>query len=330
MAIDFRNSVAAVLLGTALGAAAAEPDPGASPDPEVFARIGDTVISAQEFDAAVRDGARRKYYHGKIPDPEMAKFQREVGERIIQRVLLFQEAKRRGIEPDPDWVQPRLDAFESKYSSHRDWAANRERVMASADFQLRVESRIFILENLVRDEAGVPSEDDLHRYYAANPDKFTEPERFRVSTILLKVDPSSPREVWEAALEEAETLVARLRDGADFAELARLHSGDGSARTGGDLGYVHRGMFGDAAQAAIDTAEIGAITDPLRLLEGVAIFRVDERPAARLRGFEEVAERARDLWLRDRREAVWGELLDRLREQTDIYVNQQHYLPLPG
>ena len=40
---------------------------------------------------------RKKYYHAKPPEAEYAKFQREVGDEVVNRVLLLDEARRRGI-----------------------------------------------------------------------------------------------------------------------------------------------------------------------------------------------------------------------------------------
>ena len=62
----------------------------------------------------------------------------------------------------------------------------------------------------------------------------------------------------------------------------------------------------------------------------VAIFRVDERPEPRLRAFDEVRERARELWLREHQDQAWADLLQRLRGSVEVKVNTQHYLPLPG
>jgi len=203
-------------------------------------------------------------------------------------------------------------------------------VLGAVRAQLEVESRIRNLEKTVRETVTQPTADAVRAYYDANPEKFTEPERFRVSAILLKVDPSSPSAVWNAALEEAQGIVAKLRNGAQFAELARLHSADSSAENGGDMGYLHRGMLGGPAQKVVDEAVIGEVSDPVRLLEGVAIFRVDERPERRLRPFDEVRERAAELWLREQRDAAWNGLLERLEQQAEIHVNEQHYLPMPG
>ena len=61
--------------------------------------------------------------------------------------------------------------------------------------------------------------------------------------ILLKVDPSLPPSALEQAREQAQDIVKQLANGADFAELARKHSNDESARDGGDMGYRHRGTL---------------------------------------------------------------------------------------
>ena len=89
-------------------------------------------------------------------------------------------------------------------------------------------------------------------------------------------------------------------------------------------------MLGAPAQKAVDEAVLGEVTDPVRLLEGVAIFRVDERPERRVRAFDEVRERASKLWQREQRDRAWNALIERLERQAEIHVNQQHYLPLPG
>jgi hypothetical protein len=325
MRYTFRNLLPATLL--ALVATAPVAAQGLAPD--VFASVDGTVITAGEFTTAVHAGARRKFYHGSIPEAQMASFQREVGEGLIEQVLLLREAGRRGIQPAPDWVAPRLDAFERRSASHPAWEARREELMRAADAQLKDESRILNLRSVVQEQVGLPSPEELRAYYEANPEKFTEPERFRVSVILLKVEPSAPGSAWKAAEEEARAIAARLRDGADFAETARLRSGDASAAAGGDMGYLHRGMLGARAQAAVDASRVGAIVDPVRLLEGVAIFRVDERPEPRLLPLAEVADRARELWLREQRTDAWDAFRRGLREQADVSVNEQHYLPLP-
>jgi parvulin-like peptidyl-prolyl isomerase len=96
------------------------------------------------------------------------------------------------------------------------------------------------------------------------------------------------------------------------------------------MGYLHRGMLGDQAQQAVDALAVGEVGEPVTLLEGMAIFRLEDRPTLQLLAFEEVRERARGLWLREYGEQAWQELLKRLRADTVITVDEGHYLPLPA
>lgn len=296
-------------------------------DAPVFARVGDQVVTLPDYQAALQRAVRQRFYHGSVPRGEMARFQREVGAELVDRVLLLQEAERRRVEPDRDWVQARLDGYDRRYGSSPRWQSERDRLLPELGRALESQSRLQRLEERIR-AVTPPDEATLRAYYVANPDKFTEPERFRASVILLRVEPSAPRAVWDAARAEADGILARLRGGDDFAEIARLRSGDGSASAGGDMGYLHRGMLGDQAQATLDALAPGEIGEPVVLLEGVAIFRLDERPERALLAFEDVRERVRRLWLRERGDRAWNDLLARLRTDTAISVHEEHYLPL--
>jgi parvulin-like peptidyl-prolyl isomerase len=195
--------------------------------------------------------------------------------------------------------------------------------------RLENESRLQILEARVRD-VPAPSEAQLRAYYDAHPETFTEPEQTKVSIILLKVDPSSSAEVWDAARKEAAALHERLKKGADFAELARMHSGDASAAQGGDMGYIHRGMLGELAQKAIDALKPGQNTAPVELLEGIALFRLVERQKPNLNDLATVKARAHDLWRRDEGERAWKGLIAKLRRETPIELHEELYTPLPA
>jgi parvulin-like peptidyl-prolyl isomerase len=143
--------------------------------------------------------------------------------------------------------------------------------------------------------------------------------------ILLKVDPSSPQAAWNAAHEEARRIRQRLAAGADFAELAKLHSGDLSAGRGGDMGYIHRGMLPAPVQAVVDGLAPGAISAPVQVLEGVAILRLEDRKVARQRSFDEVRERAGDLWQRAEADAAWKALIADLRKRTSIRIDESQF-----
>jgi len=317
-----------IALGLSLNAVSATPSDGAKLAPDVFAVVGDSVITQQDYQNAFSAGMRKKFYHGKPPQEEVARFQREVGEKLVNDTLLAAEAKRRGIAPDQAQIDKVVAGYDRQYGGSERWKAQREAMLARVVPHLERQSMLERLEQAVRD---VPpsTEAEARAYYEAHKDKFTEPAQVRLSVILLKVDPSSPKAVWDAARDEADKLRARILRGADFAELARMHSGDGSADKGGDLGYVHRGMLPRALeQNLIDTLKPGEVSQPATILEGVALVRVVDRKPARLRAYAEVRSRAADLAQRERGEAAWQQLIAELRSRTEIRVDGSRYLPL--
>jgi len=293
---------------------------------DVFATVDGTVINVEQYVVTLRSAVRNSYYHGQIPDAEMAAFQRRVASDLVDRVLLLDEATRRGIEADPARYAERIASIANRYANDAQFQRNRDEMLASLERNLAEADRIEQLEQALR-ALPPPSDTELGAYYEANLDKFQEPEQIKVSAILLKVDPSAPRSAWDAAREEAEQLRGRLDAGADFAELARLHSGDASAENGGDMGYLHRGMLGEPAQLALDSLAPGQVTEPIDLLEGIALFRLDERKLARQNSLQAVRERAIELLQRERSEQAWQAFKQQLRDQATITMREDLFLP---
>ncbi len=323
-----RPGLAALALAVSLPVAAWGAD-AAPPPAKPFATVGATVIPAADYQRALAVAMRKKYYHAKPPEAELAKFQREVGDEVVNRVLLLAEAKRRGIQPDRAKVSATIAGYDQQYKGSANWAANREKMLASVTPQLESDSQLERLETLVR-RTEPPTEAAVRAYYEEHKDLFVEPEQVKLAVILFKVDPSSPQSVWTAAMNEARAVHRKLAAGADFGELARLHSGDRSAANGGLMEYTHRGMLPEAVHETVDKLAPGTLAEPVQLLEGVAILRLDGRKPAQQRRFEEVRERATDLWQRAESEARWKQLIAELRRATTVRVDESHYAPLPA
>jgi parvulin-like peptidyl-prolyl isomerase len=310
-------------------AAAPASTPAAARADAPFATVGDVVISGADYQRALAVAMRRKYYHAKPPEAELVKFQREVGDDVVNRVLLLAEARRRGIQPDRDKVAAAVAGYDAQYKGSANWAANRDRMLAAVVPQLESDSVHERLEKLVRN-VPEPSPEAARAYYDKHRERFIEPEQLKLSVILLKVEPSSPQAAWNGAHAEALTLLKKLRAGANFAELAQLHSCDRSASRGGEMDYTHRGMLPVAVHSVVDSLQPRQLSEPVQLLEGVVILRLDDRRAAQPRSFEQVRERAADLWQRDEGQARWAELIAALRRASSIRIDESHYAPLRG
>ena len=111
-----------------------------------------------------------------------------------------------------------------------------------------------------------------------------------------------------------------MRGGADFAELARLHSEDGTAARGGDLGWVYPGDTVPDFERAMDALKPGEISEPVKTPFGWHLIQVLERRTAGVSAERRrlVARQA----LRERKaDEAYQEWLRQLRDQTYVELH---------
>ncbi|OGS92250.1 MAG: hypothetical protein A2Z95_01185 [Gallionellales bacterium GWA2_60_18] len=316
------------LMATGIAIAAEQPAPAPATQPDassrhdenaVYATVNGHVILIRDYVNAFNAALRQKFYHGKVPEGKMSELRQDILDQMTDRILLIEEAKRRGLTPDENKIAETIAGYETQYAASPVWQQNRERLLPGLRTQIGEQNLLEQLEKSVRTTSDL-SEREARRFYNAHQELFTEPEKLHLSAIMLSVDPSSPRSIWDQTLAEAQAIHERLKNGADFAETARLHSNGKEAEQGGDLGYVHRGMLPEALQQKVDDFKVGVISEPIALLEGIAIFRLEDRRPARLRAFADVAERARNLAQRERTDAAWSKLKTRLKSAAKIKI----------
>lgn len=299
----------------------------APPVDPVIARVADETITLRQFEAAFANAARKKFYHGQPPEAEVAALRREIADRLVDELLVFKEAQRRSVTHDAEWVRKTVAGYEAQYAASEQWQKNRERLLPGLTRFIEKQSLVVRLQQQVVDSVPAPDDKAERAYYRAHPEKFMEPEKLRLHSILLEVDPSSGKEAWEAARKEARELVQKIRDGGDFAKLASQRSADPSAAEGGDRGWMHKGVLPPKVQQVADQLTVGDISEPVTVLEGVVILRVDERQATQLRTLEEVKPRLDDLLAKDQREETWKQFVAGLRSATKVVIDESLYPP---
>ena len=289
---------------------------------EYFAKVNDELIPAKQYLDAFREGVRETFYHGKVTEKELDSFRDSVAQKLVDETLLVQQAQKLGIKPNPDQVAKEIEKQTAKYRKQQNWEKGKDAIIASVRPAIEMENVIEQLKQQTKNVAE-PSLEDVKNYYKKHADKFTAPEKWNVSIILLTVEPSSPSSVWQEASELADDLVRRLREGENFEELARIHSGDDSAVEGGNMGYIHTGMLSKPAQNVLNTMDTGQISEPVMILKGVAIFRLNGIQGSQLNDFEKVKDRAKDLLYRQLGDEAWENLIISLRENSKIDINDK-------
>lgn len=294
----------------------------------VFAKVGKEVITWQDYQSKLTKEASAKFYHGQPAADVMAEFQRTVGNKMVTDALVLNEAKHRKLKPDSEVVGQEVSKVEQRYANDPQWAESKARVLPVITRQYTNENLVQKMEAVIRN-VPAPTEAQLKAYFDKHPEKFTAPQEQRVSLILLRVDPSATPDAWKETMEDGRTLVKRIKDGADFSEMAKLYSKDeATVDAGGDMGYLHEGMLPGLPQEIISNLKVGEVSEPVRLLEGVAIFKLTERSKPGASSFESVKQRASELWRSEQSDAAWSTFLADLRKKTPVFVDESKFLPL--
>lgn len=145
-----------------------------------------------------------------------------------------------------------------------------------AEFRRQI-MREAIDSNIYRDAYFAPNLKKVREYYEANKTKFTKPETVTVSEIFL----SFAGKDTEAVRRRAKELVAELRKGADFEKMV-LESSEriNKEETKGKAGTFEVAELDKTIADAIKDVKVGGYSEPVEIVEGIEIIRVDERSKA--------------------------------------------------
>jgi peptidyl-prolyl cis-trans isomerase C len=168
------------------------------------------------------------------------------------------------------------------------------------------------------------TDSDLQTYYAANKDKYVEPQRAKISHILVGEE------------DRAKELLKRLKDGADFAALAKESSLDEATKAGGGriaddvLKSSRVPGIGDANEinASIFAAGAPAVLEKLfKTDKGWEIIKVEEKQAQRQKSFDEVQQQVAMQLLRQKREEVQREYIKEMMDKHQVVIHTSAFAP---
>lgn len=317
-----RRAVALCVASLALLAGTAAANEPTSQKPviageETIATVNGEAISADDFRSFFRAYMAQKYYHGVEEDKRPA-IADDAMTMLIKDRLLLQEARKRRLKGDRNEADRRLEQMRKRFVARApEKEAEFDAQSAQIEAEILDDTRIEELQKAVKD-AGELSPDDVRAFYDSNRKLFTTPQTIDISMILVGVPPGGLSEEWHDAVKKAAGLLSRIRDGESFETLASENSTDPSAEKGGRLGPLHAGQIPENVSTVLAATEIGEATDPIRILEGVAIFKVNARKPPALQPLADVRERAEALLRRQIEDEKWRDFLDHLRATAQI------------
>ncbi len=290
---------------------------------DIVARINDQIITQSDYDRALQQlDAEAKQQD--IPPQELEQRKNNLLRDQIDQQLLLSRGKELGITGEAELVR-RLDDIRKQ--NHLDTMEDLEKAAAAQgvsyeDFKANIRNSI-ITQQVVRDEVGRRlnlTEPEVEAYYKAHESEFAQPESVHLSEILIPTpaDPSASQV--QSAQASADAVVAKLRAGANFADLAKASSSGPTAAQGGDLGVFRHGMLAPELEKRTFSLQAGQFTEPIRTKQGFVILEVTQHTAGGDAAFKQVEPQVEQAVFLEHMQPALRKYLTKLRESAYIDI----------
>jgi peptidyl-prolyl cis-trans isomerase C len=208
---------------------------------------------------------------------------------VIPREVLYQEAKKNGLDKDKEILVKIEDA--------------RRAILIDA-----------LLEEALR-KRGEVSEEEVQRYYKENPTLFTEPQEIKIRHIVVNTEP---------ALKE---VVTKLSQGESFEKLASAYNIGHFKEDGGNLGYIRRGQlappFAQFEEAAFSLRKRGEISEVVSTPYGYHIIRLEDLRDTTLKPLKRVKERIRFFLEPKKKQEAYLEYVKEAKSKAKVLINEK-------
>ncbi len=206
-------------------------------------------------------------------------FQSRVLERLINQEIQRQHAQKVGIAVDASSVNRAIEQVANGNSM--DTAQFRQTLRTQGfdydHYRKTIEHELLLSRLVQRDvQSRIRiSKQEIDDFIAASK-KSEQQQRYRVQHILLAVPPSAPQAEVSQTQARAQSLLAQLRAGNDFAAAAAANSDGARALEGGDLGWRVLQELPDFLSSELVRMSVGDISEPLRSPNGFHIVKLTD------------------------------------------------------
>lgn len=237
----------------------------------------------------------------------------QVRERLVHWLVLLDAARKARVRVPADSVTAAWREATSDFGSDSEL---REALRLSG--RTRQEVQQDIRDNLLIDAfltrrigTVTATESEARAFFLENRQRYATPETVRARHILIRDTDAQAR---IAALRR------RILAGEDFAALAREHSQDGSAPSGGDLGSFGRGQMVPPFEEAAFALPVGQVSEPVETRFGWHLIKVEEHRAAAAPEFEDVRGDVERRVAAQKRGDLVRELIETLKSAARVRI----------
>jgi len=259
---------------------------------------------------------------GQMIKPDMMPEARKmVLENLIDRELLYQQSRKKGISIKDAEVNEQLDRLKKQYPNEQAFKDSMAEDHLTEDtVKSRIKMNLAVQQFVEKEFEGKVqvTEAEAKAFYDGHPEYFTEPETIRASGILIKTDVKSDAAKKEEARKKMEDIQKRVQKGEDFAILAKDFSQDASAAQGGDLGTIPRGRMPKALDDAAFSLKPGEVSNVLETELGFHLIKVHEKKPERVVPLKDVEEKIRQHLSNQKLKQMVDEHLNEVKKTAKI------------
>jgi peptidyl-prolyl cis-trans isomerase C len=276
--------------------------------PDLVAKIGDDKITKADIVGEFKPVISMMKESGQLNTIPAEMWKTEVKKRVndmIAAKLLLKLAEADGYKPDAAKAEEEFKKLTAQVPPEQLAETLAKQGMTTEAIKGRIAIGLAIqkwIEDKVAANIKV-SDEDAEKFYNENQERFKKPEAVRASHILIKADEIDPAkakemtdeqkkkasdELKQQALKKAEDILAKLKQGGDFAKLATENSACPSKEKGGDLGSFERGKMTPAFETSAFSRKPGEMSDVVETEFGYHIIKTTEKNDAGITPFKDV------------------------------------------
>jgi peptidyl-prolyl cis-trans isomerase C len=298
----------------------AKPVPAQLPD--VLARVNGEPVAKADFDRLIQNMERNAGQS--VPAERRDEIFRQALDQLVTYAVLAQETRARNITVSDAEVDARLQTMKAQFRGDDEAFRKAIAERGITEQKMKDDARTgMVIQKMMEAEVASqppPTDAQAREFYDKNPDKFTEPEAVRASHILIKADQTADAATKKKARAKAEAVLKKAKAGADFAQLARDNSADGSAQQGGDLGFFPRGQMVPAFEQAAFALEDGQISGIVETQFGFHIIKTVQHKASAAVPFDMVSGRIKEFLTEQHKQEKADAFIASLKKKARIEV----------
>lgn len=193
-----------------------------------------------------------------------------------------------------------------------------ERRMTREEYKQTIREKIIVgmmtSDRVTRRARVTPKQ--IRDAYDENIEEFAIPEGIKFRAIIL--NRGTTAEEQQVKREEAENILKKLKDGADFAQIAKTASEGPNAEQGGDFPWVELESLPDILKDELKMVSTGEISGIISSGEALYIIKVEGRREAGYLTFEEVRERINEVLLMEEQQRLHDQWISQLKKTNYV------------